>query len=127
MVRPLKPDRDVIARTIVRVSPKIKRLLQELKERHGFATTDQVLRYYLYSNIAIAEAGAEAENKPVFYTHTAKDICDLTKKNPYLNKQFKEAAAGIQQVINRCQTNQSKSRVGPKRLWRKRQRHRRNW
>ena len=80
MVRPLKPDRDVIARTIVRVSPKIKRLLQELKERHGFATTDQVLRYYLYSNIAIAEAGAEAENKPVFYTHTVKEICDLTKK-----------------------------------------------
>jgi hypothetical protein len=102
-----------------------------LKERHGFATTDQVLRYYLYSNIAIAEAeaeagaGAEAENKPVFYNSTAKEICDLTKKNPYLNRQFKEAAAGIQQVINSCQANHSRVQVGPKKLWRKRQRNRR--
>ena len=127
MARPLKPDRDIIAKTTVRVSPKIKRLLQELKERHGFATTDQVLRYYLYSNIAIAEAeaGAEAKNKPVF--HTVKEICDLTKKSPYLNRQFKEAAAGIQQVINSSKQDQSKTRVGPKRLWRKKQRHRRNW
>jgi hypothetical protein len=87
-----------------------------------------VLRYYLYSNIAIAEAGAagtEAENKPVFYTHAAKEICDLTKKNPYLNRQFKEAAAEIQQVINRCQANHSRVQVGPKKLWRKRQRNRR--
>ncbi|HEY7573501.1 MAG TPA: hypothetical protein VH796_19240 [Nitrososphaeraceae archaeon] len=47
-----------------------------------------MLRYYLYSNVAIAEA---ENNRPVF--HTAKEICDLTKKNPYLNRQFKEAAA----------------------------------
>ena len=49
MVRPLKPDRESIALTTVRVSVKTKQLLQQLKTRHGFATIDQVIKRYLAS------------------------------------------------------------------------------
>jgi hypothetical protein len=74
MVRPLKPDLDAIALTSVRVSAKTRRL-QDLKKNHGFATTDQVIRYYLPSNAA--------ENRPVF--HSSKEIYDLTKQRPAIN------------------------------------------
>ena len=48
------------------------RLLADLKEKHGFATTDQVLRYYLPSDIA--------DNRPVFLT--TKQAYDLTHRQP---------------------------------------------
>ncbi len=47
MVRPKKADRGSIALTHVRISLTTKRLIDELRQKHGFTTTDQVLQYYL--------------------------------------------------------------------------------
>ena len=55
-----KANRDAIAKTTVRVSLKTKRLL---KKKHGFDTTDQVLRYYLPYDVS---------DKPVF--HSTKEV-----------------------------------------------------
>jgi hypothetical protein len=71
MVRPIKPDHDAIALTTVRVSAETKRLLQDLKQKHGFTTADEGLRYYLPSNVN--------DNSPMF--HAARDIYNLTIEN----------------------------------------------
>jgi hypothetical protein len=76
MVRPLKADRGSIALTTIRVSPKVRQLLHDLKLKHGFATTDQVLRYYLPSNVA--------DNRPIF--HSAREIYNLTKRQPDITR-----------------------------------------
>ena len=91
MARPLKPDRDSIAITSIRVSPKVRQLLHDLRLKHGFTTIDQVLRYYLPSDVS--------ENKAIF--HSAKEIYDLTRNNrdmlqrPNVNKLISSASKEI--------------------------------
>ena len=106
MVRPLKKDRGSVAITTVRVSPKTRQLLQELKQKHGFATVDQVLRYYLPSNVA--------ENRPVF--HNAREIYNLTKRHPDIDRLVKGASNQIMRNINKSGPRQSrlKSKSKPK-------------
>jgi len=114
MVRPLKADRESIALTTVRVSAKTKRLLQELKQKHQFATIDQVLRYYLPSNAA--------ENRPIF--HSAREIYDLTKHNPDIDRLIKDTSNQIMHKINKSAPSQPKTKpVHNNNSWRKR----RNW
>ena len=108
MVRPLKSDRASVAITTVRVSPKTRQLLQELKQKHGFTTVDQVLRYYLPSNVA--------ENRPIF--HSAREIYNLTKRHPNIDRLVKGASNQIMRSINKSELDQSKSKsVHNKRSW----------
>lgn len=88
MVRPRKQDRESIALTTIRVSPKVRQLLHDLKLKHDFATTDQVLRYYLPSNVA--------ENRPIF--HSARELRDLTQPN--IDKMITGAASEVMKKIN---------------------------
>ncbi|MGC2426837.1 MAG: hypothetical protein WA421_07370 [Nitrososphaeraceae archaeon] len=106
MVRPLKADRKSVAITTVRVSPKTKQLLHQLKQKHGFATTDQVLRYYLPSDVS--------DNKPVF--HSAREIYNLTKRDPDIDRLVKGASNEIMRSINKSGPRQSrlKSKSKPK-------------
>jgi hypothetical protein len=90
MVRPLKSDRENIAITTMRVSAKTKRLLQDLKQKHGFATIDQVLRYYLPSDLA--------DNRPVLLT--ARQTYDLMHWRP-IDKLIKEASREIMKQSKR--------------------------
>lgn len=99
MVRPLKADRDAIAETTIRVSVKTKQLLHDLRLKHGFATTDQVLRYYLL-RLAIEE-------------------------NNKVDRLVKGASNQIMQKINKSELNQSKSKPVHKQTsssWQRRQR-----
>jgi hypothetical protein len=68
--------------THVRVSIETKQLLHDLQKKHGFDTADEVLRYYLPSNVA--------ENRPVF--HSAREIRDLTYRHKPTNRIIKELA-----------------------------------
>ena len=106
MVRPLKQDRESIALTTIRVSPKVRQLLHDLKLKHDFATTDQVLRYYLPSNVA--------ENRPIF--HSAREIYNLTKRHPDIDRLVKGASNEIMRSINKSGPRQSrlKSKSKPK-------------
>ena len=71
MVRPLKPDREAIALTTIRMSAKTRRLLADLKKKHGFATTDQLIRYYLPSNVS--------DNRPVFHSAKVRNLLSYRK------------------------------------------------
>ena len=113
MVRPLKADRESIAITTVRVSSKTKQLLQELKQKHGFATTDQVLRYYLPSDVS--------DNRPVF--HTAEEIYDFTKQHPDIDQLIHDVSSGFEHIINKSGPGKSITKPVRKTSWRKR----RNW
>ena len=114
MVRPLKKDRGSVAITTVRVSPKTRQLLQELKQKHGFATVDQVLRYYLPSNVA--------ENRPVF--HNAREIYNLTKRHPDIDRLVKGASNEIMRSINKSGPSEPKSKPISKDRWRQQPRKR---
>ena len=103
------------ARTHIRVSATTKQLLQDLKQKHGFATVDQVLRYYLPSNVA--------ENRPVF--HNAREIYNLTKRHPDIDRLVKGASNQIMRSINKSELDQSKSKPVHKQTsssWQRRQR-----
>ena len=106
MVRPLKPDRESIALTTVRVSSKTKRLLNDLKQKHGLQNIDSVLRYYLPSDVS--------DNKPVF--HSAREIYNLTKRHPDIDRLVKGASNEIMRSINKSGPRQSrlKSKSKPK-------------
>ena len=64
-----------------------------MKQKHGFATVDQVLRYYLPSNVA--------ENRPVF--HNAREIYNLTKRHPDIDRLVKGASNQIMRSINKSE------------------------
>lgn len=115
MVRPLKEDRDAVAVVMVRVSPKTKQILTDLKKRHNFQTIDKVLQYYLSSDVI--------NNKPIF--HTAREIYDLTRRQPY-DKIIKDAARNITLVkVNKSSLNQSKARPSfTRHSWRQQRRKR---
>ena len=103
------------ARTHIRVSAETKQLLQDLKQKHGFATTDQVLRYYLPSNVA--------ENRPVF--HSAREIYNLTKRHPDIDRLVKGASNEIMRSINKSGLSQQKSKPvhnNSKSSWQRQQR-----
>jgi len=68
MSRPLEA---MAARTHIRISHQTRHLLEDLKKKHGFATTDKVLQYYLPS----IEKDVD-NNRPVFLT--ARQAHDLT-------------------------------------------------
>lgn len=109
MIRPLKVDRGSVAKTHVRISLATKRLIDDLRLKHGFATRDQVLRYYLLSNVA--------DNRPIF--HSARKIYDLTKREPY-NSMIKNAANNITTRLNKSNNIIGLDKSKPKPVYNKR-------
>jgi hypothetical protein len=71
--------------THIRVSHQTRQLLEALKKKHGFATTDKVLKYYL--------PHSTDQEKAVFLT--AKQVYDLTFTDKKLNKMIKKSAAAL--------------------------------
>ncbi|MGC2427634.1 MAG: hypothetical protein WA421_11405 [Nitrososphaeraceae archaeon] len=105
MVRPLKSDRESVAITTVRVSPKTKQLLQDLQRRHDFKTIDSVLQFYLSEKAIVNQASF----------HTAREIRDLTKSNivdadRLISRVSKDVAKRIDNV-NKYSLYQSKSKI----------------
>src|SRR5689334_6667235 len=80
--------------THIRISYSTKQLLDQLKKKHGFATSDKVLQYYLPQDTT--------DNKPVFLT--AKQAYDLTHRQP-IDRLIKDAAAEVMKKTNNSHHN----------------------
>jgi hypothetical protein len=87
MVRPRKTDRDSVAMTHVRISSATKRLIDELRLKHGFKTTDAVLKRYLSSSTAHAPASTEDRQL------TKEDIIRATHENKGIDRIIRGLAA----------------------------------
>ena len=99
--------------THVRISKQTKQLLHDLRLKHGFATTDQVLRYYLPSDVS--------DNRPVF--HSAREIYNFTKQQRDIDQLINDVSSGLQHIINKSGPGKSITKPVRKTSWRKR----RNW
>jgi hypothetical protein len=84
MARLANPDQQAICSDFIRVSPRTKKLLNDLKKKHGLATLDSVINYYLPNNAEV--------DKPVFMT--AKQAYNLTHHHS-VNRLIKEASREI--------------------------------
>lgn len=108
MVRPKKADRGSIAKTHVRISLATKRLIDELRQKHGFTTTDQVLQYYLLFPYNAEKPRSDADAAA---TTTAA-------ANEYISSISKD----LYHQINKSGPSQQKSKpVHNKRSWQRRQ------
>ncbi|HEY7572977.1 MAG TPA: hypothetical protein VH796_16580 [Nitrososphaeraceae archaeon] len=89
MVRPTRIDKGNIATTTIRIQPSVLRLLNQLKQKHGFKDYNSTIKYYLPQDVT--------QDKPVFLT--AKQEYDLTHRQP-INRLIKETSAGIIKQTN---------------------------
>jgi len=64
-----------------------KRLLQDLKQRHGFASIDEIIRLYLPANAKVATKASL----------TYKQTYDLTRKRP-VDRLIKEASKHLSKL-----------------------------